>query len=195
MTSGSRLTAKSHMRSIVIRSLAIALMTTLALCSCGRKSVGENTDESIGYADADEQSRFKEALSRAKIPFEVERSDGLEVLRYSSRHKAQVTAIQERLFGVPPPGGRNVTRDLRVRLEVELRKRGVPYRIASYHGSEYLAWEPERDDAVDAVLTTFSTNPEFVAGFQRDRVAASSEKTDSTNRSSRPREERAPAER
>jgi hypothetical protein len=164
------------MRSIVIRSLLVALMTTLALCGCGRKGVEEKADEGIGYADAVEQSRFKDALSQANIPFEVERSgSGLEVVRYSSRHKAQVTAIQERLFGVPPPSGRNVTRDLRVRLEVELRKRGVPYRIASYHGSEYLAWEPEQDDAVDAVLRTFSANPEFVAGFQRDRVAANPE--------------------
>ena len=184
------------MRIKLIPSLAIALMTTVALGGCGRNGVGENIYEGVGYADAAEQSRFKEALSEAKIPFEIERSgNGLEVLRYSSRHKSQVTAIQERLFGVPPPSGRNVTRDLRVRLEVELRKRGVPYRIASYHGSEYLAWEPEQDDAVDDVLGAFSANPEFLAGFQRDRVGANSQEVDITNRSNRSREERAPAER
>jgi hypothetical protein len=125
------------MRIIFARSLVIALMTTLALCGCGRKGVGENKVEGIGYEDADEQLRFKEALTEAKIPFEVERSgNGAEMLRYSTSHKAEVVAIRERLFGVPPPNGRNVTRDLMVRLEVELRKRGVPYRIASYHGSE-----------------------------------------------------------
>lgn len=102
----------------------------------------------LGYAD--EQVRFKEALTEAKIPFEVEGSgNGAEILRYSTRNKGEVVAIQERLFGVPPPSGRNVTRDLMLRLEAELQKRGVLYRIASYHSSEYLAWEPEQDDAVD----------------------------------------------
>lgn len=184
------------MLTVNIRTLPILFIATFVLQGCGRAEVDEDMPEGTGYTNADEQRRFKEALTDAKIPFEARRSaNGEEVLRYQTRFRTEVAEVQAKLFGVPPPAGRSVSRDLMLRLEIELQKRSVPYRKASYHGTEYLAWDPQQDEVVDAVLRTFSANPAFVSGFQQDRREADTQTVDLTNGSSRSRENRASAER
>lgn len=165
---------------------ALVVIAVLLACGCGPSDV---MDEATGYTDARDQQRFKEALTEARVPFEARTANGSETVWYPNRFKLKVVEVQERLFGSPPPNGRNVTQDLMRRLEPELQKMRIPYRKATYHGTEYIAWDAAEDDKVDAVLGTYSDSPGFVAGFQEARRQS---QQDLTTRSSATRETRAP---
>jgi len=175
---------KSVMRSILIAVLATALL------GCGRDALDPAHTGKMRLYDPQEQEQMKAALSNARIPFEVHKdASGKEEIWYDSRLQEQALSVRDELFGVPPPIGRNIALSVE-RTAVfaeEMRRRGAAFRIGTYHGSQYVAWEPDSDAAADAALEADCVSSEMLTEMRRTRKLADAEQSDRTNRSGRSR--------
>ena len=181
-----------------LKFLGCALMIAALSTGCGEAPSNSNSWLTIQYADESEQQRLGEALHRDNIPFRIEKgAGGREEISYESRFEEQVTRVRNEIFGVAPPMGRNIALETQrnARLVEELRKRNAPFWTVTYQGREYIAWPPESDEAADAALHLLSVNPDGFSEMKKMREAADADMRDRTNRSSRSREEHAPAER
>jgi hypothetical protein len=141
---------------------------------------------------------MKAALKKARIHFGVRTGEGgEEEIFYDSEIQDEVIRVRNELFGVPPPIGRNIAlgRDGTAVFAQEMRKLGAAFWTGTYHGSQYVAWKPESDETADAALEAACVGSEMLSEMRRQRELADAEQADRTNRSSRSREERAPAER
>jgi len=181
-----------------LQLIGCALAFAALLTGCGDVTSSSDSRLTIHYANPSDQKRLKEALRRAKIPFEVNNgAGGREELSYESRFQEQVTGVRNETFGVAPPMGRSIAlgAEHNALLTEELRKKNAPFWTVTYHEYEYIAWPPESDEAADAALQLISVNPDSFAAMKKMREAADAEMRDRTSRSNRSREERAPAER
>jgi len=77
-----------------------------------------------------------------------------------------VAELELKLFGEPPPNGRNI--GARPEIEERLLQQRIPYRKVTYHGDEVITWTAENDSAVDAVLSE-QIPEEMLRGIQRMR--------------------------
>ena len=95
--------------------------------------------EGISYDDANYQQRFKQALSKAAIPYEVVVEHNKETIYWDSSYSAAVVNAQDSL-DLPP--GRNVRLDepRLVRFKVWLDKRRIPYETVNIDGRKYITW-------------------------------------------------------
>jgi len=183
---------KSVTLSIVIAAYAVVLL------GCGSDALDPADAGKIRLYDPQEQEQMKAALSNAGIQFEVHRdTGGAEEIWYQSRLQAQVLRIRDEVFGVPPPIGRNIALGSQRTADFseEMRKRGAAFRTSAYHGNQYVAWEAQNDEAADAALEAVRVSTEMLTEMRRQRKLADAEQTNRTDRSSRSREERAPAQR
>ncbi len=183
---------KSEMRFL---SVAIALV---AVASCGRDTLDPAHAGKMWIMNPREQEQMVAALSNAHIPFEAHEvaGNGKEIW-YDARLQDEVLRIRDELFGTPPPNGRNM--QLRAEdaalFSEEMRKVGAAFRTGTFHGGQYVAWDSESDQPADAALTKLRISSQTLEEMKRIRELSDAEKTPRTNRSSRSREERAPAER
>lgn len=175
-----------------------ALLLVASLTGCGEPPLDSAAAEKLHYADPAEQQRLKSALQRANIPFEIHNgTEGREEIWYESRFSNQVAQIRDDVFGVPPPMGRSVSLgdERNATLVEELKKRNASHWSVTYRNLEFIAWPPESDEAADASLEAIGANPHSLIERKKMREAADAEARDRTNRSSRSRVERSPAER
>jgi hypothetical protein len=182
---------------LVMRSILIPSLTT-ALLGCGSDALDPAHAGKMRLYAAHEQEQMKAALSNAQVPFEVhEDAGGKEEIWYDSRLQEQVLGVRDELFGISPPIGRNISlgSERAAVFAEEMRRRGAAFRTGTYHGSQYVAWEPDSDEAADAALEAACASSEMLTEMRRTRKLADAEQSDRTSRSSRSREERAPAER
>jgi hypothetical protein len=173
-------------------------LAALVLGGCGQKPLDPAHVGRIHFTDSSEQERMKEALTKTRIHFEVHYNERAEEeLVYDSALQDEVRRVTNELFGAPPPIGRNIGlgSERRATFAEEMRKRGASFRIGTYHGSEYVAWPAESDEAADSALRVVSVDEHMLTEMKRMRQLAGAEQRYRTNRSSRAREERAPAER
>lgn len=97
--------------------------------------------ESISYSDANDQTRLKQALSSAGIPYKVVvRERGQEFVEWDARYSAQVERVKDSLF---LPSGRNIHLDDErlSQFKAWLERNGIPYRSMVEENREYVIWE------------------------------------------------------
>ena len=182
---------------VLVRSSFLAILF-IALVGCGQPALDPAHTGKMWIADPAEHEQMIAALSNARIHSEVhEAAENRKEIWYDTRFQEQVLRIRDDLFGAAPPNGRNMALkpdDAAVFAE-EMRKLGAAFRTGKFHGGKYVAWDAESDGAADSVLEKLSISPETIAENKRIRELVDAEPEDRTNRSSRSREERAPAER
>lgn len=128
------------------------LLSLLALVGCdGRvETQSRTTSEGVSYSNANDQERFKQALSGAGIPFEVTTEQrGQEFVRWEARYSAQVDRIKDSLF---LPSGRNIRLDpeRQAQFKAWLEQNAVPYRTMVQDDGEYVVWEEADAERVRA---------------------------------------------
>jgi len=64
--------------------------------------------EAYYMSAAEDQARFKQALTEAGVPFTLEMLDGKEHVRWEGADAAKANEVREKLFGPDLPSGRNV---------------------------------------------------------------------------------------
>ena len=181
-----------------VKLTAGVLLLVASVAGCGKPKLDSATAEKLHYTDPAEQQQLRSALQSAGIPFEIHRgTGGREEIWYEIRFKDQVTQIRDDVFGVPPPMGRSISlgEERNATFADELKKRNASYWSVTYRDLEFIAWPLESDEAADASLAAIGANSQGFAEMKKMREVADTAARDRTNRSSRPREERAPAER
>lgn len=145
---GVQLQPGDPMRIVVI----LVLLPALAITGCDFRVHTESRtiSESISYGDAEDQERFKQALSAAGIPYEVvvERRNQ-EFVRWDAAHGEAVERIKETLF---LPSGRHISLDdqRQARFKAWLEQRRIPYRTMMQNQREYVVWEEADAERVRA---------------------------------------------
>lgn len=128
------------------------LLSVLTLVGCdGRVETPSRTiSEGISYSNANDQERFKQALSGAGIPFDVTTEQrGQEFVRWEARYSAQVDRIKDSLF---LPSGRNLRLDpeRQSQFKAWLEQNAIPYRTMIQEDGEYVVWEEADAERVRA---------------------------------------------
>jgi hypothetical protein len=178
--------------------IAFVALAAATLLGCGQDPPDLAHAGRVQFTDPTEQEQMKAALTKAGIHFEVHTSEGgQEQIVYESQLQDEVIRVRNELFGVPPAIGRNIvlSAESTALFAEEMGKRGAAFRTGTYHGSQYVAWAPESDEAADAALEAARVGSEMLTEMRRQRMLADAEQANRTDRSSRSRQERAPAER
>ena len=178
--------------------VAFIALVALVLGGCGQEHLDPAHAGRIHFTDQSEQEQMKAALTKARIHFEVHyNARAEEEIVYDSALQDEVIRTRNELFGVPPPIGRNIGLGPKgtATFSEEMHKSGASFRVGTYHGTEYVAWPPESDEAADSALRVACVDEHMLTEMKRMTKLVDAEQRDRTNRSSRAREERAPAER
>lgn len=136
MTAGDNVPMTALLRSAV-------LLAWLALAACGPDvppaPVVKTGSISRSLTDPAEMQAFKDALTAAKVPYEVVRQDdGLEYAKYDLAYEAAGEAISDKLFGKPLPNGRHLGHSSD--FEDWLRANGIPFATQLRRGHTYIVW-------------------------------------------------------
>lgn len=122
---------------------AIVLPAVLVSAGCEHRVDTESRTltESVAYSDAEDQERFKQALSSAGIPYDVvieQRNE--EFVRWDASYTEAVERIQDAIF---VPSGRSISFDAarQARFKSWLEHSGIPYRTMIEDNREHIVWE------------------------------------------------------
>jgi hypothetical protein len=118
-------------------------------CEVRTRSESKTLSESVSHSDAAKQQRFKEALSRSGIPFEVEIKDGREFVHWEAAYSAEVRRVEDIIF-LPPGRHIHMDADRQSRFKAWLDVQGIPYRTMLDGGDEYIVWDDVNADRVRA---------------------------------------------
>lgn len=125
------------MRSVIV----LALVLASAGCHRPVDTESRTLTESVSYSNAEDQERFKQALSDAGIPFDVVVAQrNQEFVRWDASYTKAVERIEDSIF---LPSGRSISFDVATqsRFKSWLERSGIPYRTMIEDGREYIVWE------------------------------------------------------
>lgn len=104
------------------------------------------------YSDPAMQQRLKDELAKAGIPYELEVTDGRELIKWTLEHNAAVEDIKRKKVDRTYGDGRNASfPDPALRQEFTdwLTRKGIRYEIVtSSGGQEFVVWEEGPKDLV-----------------------------------------------
>ena len=125
----------------IVIALSVASAVLCEGCDVRVHSESRTLTESVSYGNAEDQERFKQALSNAGIPYDVvteHRSQ--EFVRWDASYSEAVQGVKDSIF---LPSGRNLSLDeaRQLRFKEWLQQQGIPFRTMVEDGREYIVWE------------------------------------------------------
>jgi hypothetical protein len=133
------MTAKAFVRSTLLITGALLL----AGCEYQSERTSRLISESVSHTDPEKQSRFKEALKREAVPYEIYTGDdGREYVKWGGADSAKVKQIDIALFGEPLPEGRSIHFGGARHEEFKnwLKENGIRFETRISDGKEYVIW-------------------------------------------------------
>ncbi len=126
----------------IVGTLIVALVIACAGCELQVDTTPKTmAPTGISYRDAKEQERFKRALSKAGIPYEVSVHKNQEFVDWDPSYSEAVEEVKDSLLPLPP--GRHINLDERRQslFKEWLKQRKVPYTTKIVDKREFIIWE------------------------------------------------------
>jgi hypothetical protein len=126
-----------------MRIIAILLVTIAVACTGCKLRVEtepKTLSEGVSYGNTEDQERFKQALTTARIPYDVTVQNNKESIYWDVSYSKAVEKVKDSLF---VPSGRNISLDEQdqPRFKAWLEQRKIPYRTMIENKREYIVWE------------------------------------------------------
>ena len=127
---------------------ALLMVMVLAVSSCEIEPKQEVSARPMHYSDAVTQQQFKDALSKAGIPYTLEYTDSREFVRWAQKDNPAVEKLLLGLLAGPLPHGRYTglpTPALHAEFTDWLTKKGIRNDTVTVEGKQYVIWHHQGD--------------------------------------------------